>query len=211
MTREASLTPTDIRLLGALARTANVVRASRSLGIGRDRAVYRLRRMRRLYGAPVTEAARGGRSGGRTRLTALGRQLLDRASGSRPGANRWSGPFHRGPPATVELGAGRRLEVAFRAPDGARVTVEVDPDAWVLARRPAELSARNAVRAVVASVRRRRDGTAIVTVRWGPDPVRAEVTVGSLGRLGIARGRPVIFYAKAVAVRRVPTRGSPRS
>lgn len=208
MTDERSLTPTDVRLLAALAATANVVRAARRLGIARDRAVYRLHRMTRLYGGPVVTASRGGRTGGGSRLSPLGRHLLDRATGSRPGANRWDGRFRRGPPARVDLGGGGALAVAFRAADGRPVSVEVDPDAWVIARRPAELSARNAVRGIVETVRRRADGTATVAVRWGPRTVRATVTAGSLRRLGIARGRPVILYAKAVAVRRVPTRGS---
>jgi molybdate transport repressor ModE-like protein len=210
VTPEASLTPTDVRLLGELERTGNVVRASRALGIDRDRAVYRLRRLARLYGA-VTAAARGGARGGGTHLTPLGRRLLARARGDRPGANRWSGRYRRGPPPTVEVAPGFRLEVTFHAAEGARVTVEADPDGLILARRPAELSARNALFAVVETVRRRADGTAVVVARWGADRVRAELTVGSLRRLRIAAGRPVIFYAKAVSLRRVPSPGSPRS
>lgn len=211
MTDEPSLTPTDVRLLGALVRTSSVVRAARRLGIGRDRAVYRLRRLARWYGGPVTTARRGGRWGGATHLSPLGRRLLERATGVRPGGNQWTGRFRPGPPAVVDLGSGCALAVAFHAPDGRTVTVQVDPEAWVLALRPAVLSARNALRAVVEGVRRHADGTAIVTARWGPHRVRAAVTAESLRRLGIAPGRAVILYAKAVAVRRVPTLGSPRS
>jgi len=211
MTAEPSLTPTDVRLLGALARTANVVRAAGDLGIGRDRAVYRLRRLARLYGGPVATARRGGRLGGTTRLSPLGRRLLAQATGVHPGANRWTGIYHAGPPAVVDLGEGIRLAVAFRAPEGRRVTVEVDPEAWVLARHPAALSARIALRGRVESVRRRSRGTVHVTVRWGPRRVRAAITEESVRRLGIVRDRRVILYAKAVAVRRVLTLGSPRS
>jgi molybdate transport repressor ModE-like protein len=210
VTDEGYLTPTDVRLLDALERARSVVGASHELGIGRDRAVYRLRRLARVYG-PVTVAVRGGRHGGVTRLTPLGRRLLARAEGARPGANRWSGVYRRGPPATVEVAPGCRLEVAFRAAEGARVTVEVDPDAVIVALRRAVLSARNALAVVVDGVRPRADGTASVLARWGPARVRAEVTVGSVERLGIAPGRRALLYAKAVSVRRVPTRGSPRS
>jgi molybdate transport system regulatory protein len=210
VTAEASLTPTDVRLLGELERTGNLVRASRALGIGRDRAVYRLQRLARMYGV-VTSAERGGSRGGGTRLTPLGRRLLARARGDRLGANRWTGRYRRGPPRCVEVAPGYRLEVAFRAAEGSRVTVEADADALILARRPAELSARNALFAVVERVRRRSDGTATVTARWGAAVVRAELTVGSLRRLRLAVGRPVILYAKAVSLRRVPTPGSPRS
>jgi molybdate transport repressor ModE-like protein len=209
MTREASLTRTDLRLLSALATIPNVVRAARAIGIDRDRAVYRLRRLARLYG-PVTASARGGSRGGTTRLTEQGRRLLDRSTGRRRSANRWSGRYRRGPPASVDVGPGCRLEVAFRAPEGAWVSVELDPASVVLARRPAELSARNALPTVVERIRRRADGTATVLARWADRQIRTELTVGSVRRLGLRVGRPVILYAKAVSVRRVPTRGSPR-
>ncbi len=209
MRREASLTPTDVRLLELLARVPNVVRAARALGIDRDRAVYRLRRLARLYG-PVTVSTRGGTAGGATRLTGSGRRLLARSTGRHPDANRWSGRYRRGPPPTVDVGDGLALEVAFRAREGAAVTVELDPEAMVLARRSAELSARNVLRTVVDRVHRRADGTATIVARWAGERVRAELTVGSVRRLGLRPGRPVLLYAKAVSVRRVPSRGSPR-
>jgi len=203
VTEEAPVLPVDRRLLGALARTPNVVRAARQLGIGRDRAVYRLRRLGRLLGRPVATTRHGGPGGGTTTLTALGRRLARDAAGGRARANRWVGEYRRGPPPSVDLGEGRSLEVAFHAHERHSVTVEVDPEAWVLARHPVELSARNAVRAIVAAVRRRADGTAVVAVRWGSGTVRATVTVGSVRRLGLAPGRRVVLYAKATAVRRV--------
>ncbi|HTW55355.1 MAG TPA: TOBE domain-containing protein [Thermoplasmata archaeon] len=205
-----TLTATDRRLLAALDRTPNLVRAARAIGVPRDRAVYRLERLRRLFG-PVTVTVRGGAAGGGTQLTAAGRRLLARALGPPPSANRWTGRYRRGPPPTVELAPGCALVVGFRAADGARVTVDVAPEAFVIARRPAELSARNALPATVERVRPRADGTAGLDVRWGPVRVRAELTVPSIARLGLAPGRRVILYAKAVGVRRVATPGSPRS
>jgi len=211
MTDERSVTPTDLRLLGALARTANVVRASRLLGIGRDRAVYRLRRLARLYGRPVASATRGGRSGGGTRLTPLGLRLLSEGPPGHGATNRWTGTYRRGPPPSVVVAPGLSLEVAFRAPDGSRVVVGLDPEELIVSRRPVELSARNALPVTVDSVRPRPDGTAVVAARWGTGLVRAVVTEGSVGRLGIVPGRRVVLYAKAVAVRRLATLGSPRS
>lgn len=210
MTDDSDLAAVDRQLLEALARTPNVVRAARAIGISRDRAVYRLARLARRVG-PVTIARRGGADGGRTTLAPAGRRLLARAHGGRAGTNRWVGTFRRGPPPSVEVAPGRSLVVAFRAAAGARVTVELPPSVLIVAPRRATLSARNALPAVVEWVRPRADGTAAVAVRWGPVPVRVEVTVDSLDRLGLARGRPVILYAKAVSVRRVATPGSLRS
>jgi len=207
---DVALTPTDRRLLEALARTPNLVRAARAIGIPRDRAVYRLERLRRSFGA-ITVAVRGGGTGGGTTLTSVGQRLLARARGEAPGTNRWSGVYRRGPPPIVELAPGCALVVGFRAAEGARVTVDLAPEAFVVARRPAELSARNALRATVERVRPRADGTAGLTARWGALRVRAEMTVPSVARLGLAPGRRVILYAKAVGVRRVATPGSPRS
>lgn len=202
MKPEASLTPIDVRLLEALDRTRNVVHASRALGIGRDRAVYRLRRLSRLYG-PVTTGERGGTGGGGTRLTPTGQRLLARSRGSRPGANRWTGTYRRGPPPRVEVAPGRSIEVAFRAVDRAPVTVEVDPEAFVVATHPVTLSARNVLLVTVGSVRPRTDGTVVLTASWFGRAVRVALTVGSVARLGLRAGRPAYLYAKATAVRRI--------
>ncbi len=147
MSGERWLTPTDVRLLGSLARTPNLVRAARAIGIERDRAVYRLQRLSRLYGRAVAVGRRGGVTPGATRLTALGRRLLERAGGPSTSAQHWVGSFHVGPPPRVVVGPGRELVVSFRASDGQRVAVDVDPEAFVVARRRAELSARNVLRA----------------------------------------------------------------
>lgn len=202
MSDDAVLTPTDLRLLDALERTRNVVRASRELGIGRDRAVYRLRRLARRLG-PVVRAVRGGRSGGGTVLTGLGRRLLARARGARPGANRWTGVYRRGPPPGVEIAPGQRLEVTFRAPDDARVRVELDPEAFVVGSRRVRLSARNVLHVTIARLRPRSDGTVELVGRWAGRAVRVALTRRSVEQLRLAPGREVFLYAKAVAVRRV--------
>jgi molybdopterin-binding protein/molybdate transport repressor ModE-like protein len=218
MTAERWLTPTDVRLLGSLVVTPNLVRAARSIGIGRDRAVYRLQRLSRLYGHAVTVAVRGGTSPGATRLTALGRRLLDRARGTEGRGPRWTGVYRAGPPARVVLGRGKELVVSFRAAEGQRVAVAVDPEAFVVARRKVELSARNVLTARVVRALHRPNGVAELTADWGGTPVHVALTWSSVERLGLAPGARVYLYVKAVALRRVaggetsrPTRGSPRS
>jgi len=202
MTGEASLTATDVRLLAALQRTRNLVHACRQVGIARDRAVYRLRRLDRLYGS-VTGAARGGAHGGGTWLTARGRRLLARAQGAHAHANRWTGTYRGGPSPRVELDPDSRLDVAFRWRDGGTVVVEVDPESIVVAAHAVPLSARNALRAVVQAIRRRPDGTVELTARWNGRPVRVTLTEGSVGRLGLAVGRPAFLYVKATSLRRL--------
>jgi molybdopterin-binding protein/molybdate transport repressor ModE-like protein len=208
---ERWLTPVDVRLLGELAREANLVHAARAIGVGRDRAIYRLERLARLFGGAVAVGRRGGPTPGATRLTPLGRRLLRGASGLRPGANRWSGIYRRVPSPRVIVGPNAELEVAFRGRDGGRATVEVDPEAFVVARRPVDLSARNALGATVERVQRHPDGRALLTARWGGRRVRVALTGGSVDRLRLAPGVRVYLYVKAVAVRRGPSPGSLRS
>ena len=200
---ERWLTPLDVRLLRRLAVQPNLVRAARSLGIGRDRAVYRLARLRRLFGGPLAAAHRGGSHHGTTRLTTLGRRLLDRAGGHARGTNRFRGVFALRPSPRVRLGPAAELEVGFRCRDGAPVTVEVDPDAFVVARHHFPLSARNALDATVDRVRPHRDGTAELRARWAGRRVRVALTATSATRLGLAPGRRAVLYVKVVSVRRV--------
>jgi molybdopterin-binding protein/molybdate transport repressor ModE-like protein len=211
VTAERWLTPVDVRLLGELEREANLVHAARTIGVGRDRAVYRLERLARLFGGAVALGRHGGPTPGATRLTPLGRRLLRGATGLRPGVNRWSGIYRRAPSPRVVLGPNLELEVAFRGRDGDRVTVEVDPESFVMARRRVDLSARNALGATVERVRTHPDGTALLTARWGGRPVRVALTTGSVDRLHLSPGVRAYLYVKAVAVRRGPSRGSPRS
>ncbi|MCI4352078.1 MAG: TOBE domain-containing protein [Thermoplasmata archaeon] len=210
MTAERWVTPLDRRLLDRLSTEPNLVRAARELGIGRDRAVYRLVRLRRLYGGPVARSRKGGTTAGRTELTPLGRQLLYRSFGSPARTNRWRGTYQRLPGPRVVFTEGTELEVAFRHRDGQAVTVEVDPEAIVVGRRRAELSTRNVLPATVIAVRGSRGGTAELTAHWGDRPVRVALTAGSVDRLGLRPGRRAYLFLKAVAVRRSPTPGSPR-
>ncbi len=197
------VTPLDRRLLGRLAKEPNAASAARALGVGRDRVVYRLARLGRLYGAPVVEAVRGGPGYGGSRLTRLGRSLLRAGSGLPPAANRWSGVYRGGPSPRVALSPSGELAVAFRAPDGARVDVGVDPEAFVVGRRKVSLSARNVLEGTVEGVRTKGDGTSVLRVLWARRPVRVALTEGSVRRLRLAVGARVYLYVKAVAVRRL--------
>jgi len=218
MRGERWLTPTDVRLLGSLDRTPNLVRAARSIGIGRDRAIYRLQRLSQLYGGAVTVGRRGGTTPGATRLTALGRRLLGREDGRGSPAQRWIGTYRAGPPPRVTLGTGRDLVVSFRATEGQRVGLEADPEAFVVARRRVDLSARNVLEARIVRTDLRPEGTAELVADWAGTPVRVALTWSSIERLRLVPGARVYLYVKAVALRRAaargrtrPTPGSPRS
>jgi len=202
--RERWVSPDDLRLLQEIAREPNVVRAARTLGIGRDRAVYRLGRLERELGGPVVVGHRSGIDGGGTRLTPRGRRLLARARGSGRPTNRWTGTYRRAPAPHVVLGPRAELEVAFGGREGDRVTVEVDPESFVVSPRRVDLSARNALPAVVERVRGGRGGTALLLARWQGRSVRVALTPASVGSLGLHPGSPVVLYAKAVAIRHRP-------
>ena len=211
MKGESWLAPVDVRLLRELARDPNLVRASRALGTGRDRAVYRLRRLTLLYGRPVAVGRRGGSTPGATRLTPLGRRLLGRASGEHPGTHRWTGTYSGRPSPRVLLGPGAALEVAFRVRERSAVTVEVDPEAFVVARHRVELSARNALAATVRGIHTRPGGVALLEVDWKGRSVRVAITRGSIRRLELVPGARVYLYVKATAIRRVRSPAHPRS
>ncbi len=202
MTQERWLTPTDRRLLVALDGAANLVHAARDVGISRDRAVYRLQRLRRLYGKAAAVGRRGGGAVGATTLTPFGRSLVHSARRGHPGANRWKGVYHRDPSPYVDLGEGRRVEVTFRARPDQRVTVEVDPESFVIARERFESSARNVFTARLEAIRPLTSGRVVLEARWDGLPFRATLTPGSVKRLHLARGQPAFFYLKAVAVRK---------
>lgn len=205
MSSERWLTPVDVRLLTELVREPNLVHAARALGIGRDRAVYRLRRLERLFDGAVATGHRGGTTPGVTRLTPFGRRLLRSAIGRHSGTNRWTGIYRAGPSPRVEVAPGTALEVSFRGREGERVTVEVDPEAFVVARRSVDLSARNALATTIERVQTHTNGTALIVARWEGVPVRVALTASSVERLGLKPRTRAFLYLKAVAVRRAPS------
>lgn len=226
--RPPTVTDTDVALLRTLARERSVVAASRRIGISRDRATYRIARLERAFGGPVVASVRGGRGHGASRLTVLGDRIVRRGFDAvemldaRPVAplvhpNVLDGVYHRRPTPEVVLGNEVHLRVAFPADDGEAVTVLVDPESVLVARRRFPSSARNVLPATLEGVRPNPNGLgATLVAKTGPLRLRVAVTTEPVRRLRLVRGARVWLYVKATAVRRVgralgrPTRGSPR-
>src|SRR5579875_406539 len=194
------LTPVDRRLLGALADAGTLVEACRRIGIGRDRGVYRIRRLEKGWNRSLTQSTRGGGGTGGTRLTAFGRRLL-RSAGGEPtrapsgGWNRLTGIYRGGEPPVVELPGRCRLVVAFRGRPGSRVRLRIAPDALLVAPGRFPSSARNVLRASAIGLRPRG-------IR-----LRALLTEASVRALGLRPGVASYLYLKATAVRPEPGAG----
>lgn len=214
------VTSTDVALLRALARERSLVGASRRLGISRDRAVYRVERLERAFEGPVVRAVRGGSGHGGSTLTALGDrivrggfdslELLDAhplTPLSKP--NLLHGVYHRAPNPEVRMGRSLRLRVAFPAQDGEAVSVLLDPESVVVARRRFPSSARNVLRATVERVRRDPDALGLtLVVRCSGARLRVAITEEPVRQLGLRPGAVVWLYVKATALRRVGDRES---
>ncbi|MGA8543224.1 MAG: TOBE domain-containing protein [Thermoplasmata archaeon] len=229
MTRRANVvSDQDLSLLRSLDQSRSVVAASAHVGISRDRAVYRLQRLRDAVGGPVVTSERGGSGHGGTRLTDLGHRVARggfnsvelvaaRASAGLSAPNRLAGVYRHVPTPAIELGPRLRLRVAFDADEGERVALLLDPEAVLVARERFATSARNVLRGTVESIRPAGRLGRTLVVRVGPVRVRAAVTPEPIRQLGLAPGTSVYVYVKATALRRAPggrgrpTRGSPRS
>jgi molybdate transport system regulatory protein len=225
--RASTVTDTDVALLRTLAHERSVVAASRSVGISRDRAIYRLARLERAFGGPVVAGIRGGRGHGGTTLTPLGDRIVREGFdsvellGARPVAplshpNHLVGVYHRSPTPEVRLGGGLRIRVAFSAEEGEAVAVLLDPEAILVARQRFDSSARNVLPGVVARLERSRgESGRTLLVRVAGVTFRVAVTDEPVRQLHLRPGARVWLYVKATAVRRVgparSTRGSPRS
>ena len=229
MNRANLVTNTDVALLRSLARERSVVGASRRVGISRDRAVYRIARLARAFGGPVVRSVRGGAGHGGTLLTPLGDRIvrggfdsveLLEAQPLTPSVspNLLRGVFHRTPNPEVRVGRSLRLRVAFTAEDGETVSMLLDPEAVVVARRRFPSSARNVLRGTVEAVRRDpRSSEVTLVARCSGTRLRVAITAEPVRQLGLRPGAPLLLYVKATALRRVSpsrtrsTRGSPRS
>lgn len=223
--RPVSLTPLDVELLTALSQETSLVRVCQQLKIPRDRGVYRIRRLERAFGQPVLLTRRGGGSGGESRLSPFGWELLrtgaraisvDQGSRPRPlrNANLITGRYARNPVPTVTSPTGPTLQVDFLAREGEVVTCAVDPETVVIADQVFPTSARNALSAEVVRVRPDPSDPVhdrrIVTVRLGTTPWSIAVTRASVDAFRLRPGRKVVLLVKATAIRRVdgPTPGS---
>jgi molybdopterin-binding protein/molybdate transport repressor ModE-like protein len=224
MNHPRMVTSLDVALLRGVARERSVVAASRSVGMSRDQAVYRIRRLADAFGGPVVRAVRGGVGHGESLLTPLGDRIarggFDSVEliGARPvvpppPGNLLRGVYRAAPNPEVWVGRSLRLRVAFAAANGERVQLLLDPDAIVVARRRFPSSARNVLEGRVVAVHR-APGTPEreLVVRCGATRLRVAITEEPLAQLGLRPGVPVLLYVKATALRRVgATRGSPRS
>jgi len=209
------VTDTDIALLQSLSRLPSVVAASRSVGISRDRAVYRIAQLERAFGGAVVSSVRGGKAHGGTRLTPLGDRIVRRGFDSvelidsrpvspPPPSNRVRGVYHALSAPQIALGRDIRLRVAFKAEEGEAVTVMVDPESILVARARFPSSARNVVPAKVEKiVRGVTPSASTLVVLAGSTRLRVTVTAESVRELRLAPGAPVWLYVKATALRRV--------
>jgi molybdopterin-binding protein len=192
-----------------------------------DQATYRISRLRQAFGGPVVTSVRGGRGHGESRLTPLGDRIVRQGFASvellnaRPVAppsrsNLLHGTYLRDPSPQVVVGKTLRLRVAFPAEEGERVSVLIDPESILVARKKFASSARNVLPAMIEEVRpgAGAQGWTLVA-QAGPARLRIAVTEEPVHQLALAPGAPVWLYVKATAVRRVGrpaavTRGSLR-
>jgi molybdate transport system regulatory protein len=220
LSRATPVTSTDVELLRSLAGERSVVAASRRVGISRDRAVYRIERLERAFGGPVVRSVRGGRGHGGTRLTALGDRIVRGGFDSvelldghpltpLSTPNLLTGVYERSPVPAVRVGRALRLRVAFAADDGEAVSVLLDPESVVVARRRFPSSARNVLRGSVETVRREAGGLGVtLVVRCSGVPLRVALTEEPLRSLGLRPGSTAWLYVKATALRRVGSAAS---
>ncbi|HXW67002.1 MAG TPA: TOBE domain-containing protein [Thermoplasmata archaeon] len=215
MSRPSRVSSTDIALLRSIGEERSVVAASHRVGVSRDLAVYRLERLARAFGGPVARGRRGGPEHGRTTLTPLGEriarggfevvELLDaRPTGSLARPNLLAGTYRAGPPPEVTIGPALTLKVAFRAAEGERIRVALDPEAIVVARRRFPSSARNVVAARIVSIGPAAGASGrTLAVRLGGTRVRVALTGETVRELALSAGVRVYLYIKATALRRV--------
>ena len=223
------VTSTDIALLRSLAQERSLVAASRRVGISRDRAVYRIERLERAFGGPVVVGVRGGAGHGGSTLTALGDRVVRGGFDSLefidahplapfPPPNLLRGVYRASPHPEVRVGPSLRFRVAFPAEEGERVTMLLDPEAVLVARRRFASSARNVFAGTVESVRPDAANLGVtLTVRCSGTRLRVAMTDEPVRQLGLHPGAPVWLFVKARALRQVregtrpPSNPAPRS
>jgi molybdate transport system regulatory protein len=209
------VTSTDVALLRSLAQERSLAGASRRVGISRDRAVYRVGRLERAFGGPVVVGVRGGSGHGGSTLTPLGDRIVRggfdsvELLGAHPLAplttpNLLRGIYHRAPAPEVRVGRSLRFRVAFAAGDGEAVSILLDPESVLVARRRFPSSARNVFRATVEAVHRTSGNLGLTLIARCPGArLRVAVTEEPVRQLGLRAGVTVWLYVKATALRRV--------
>jgi len=217
------VTATDIALLRSLAQERSIVAASRRVGISRDRAVYRVERLARAFGGPVVVGVRGGAGHGGSVLTPLGDRIVRGGFDSvelidahplvpLSSANLLHGVYRATPYPEVRVGPSLRFRVAFPAEEGATVSMLLDPEAVLVARRRFASSARNVFSGTVESIRSDAGNVGVtVVVRCSGVRLRVAMTDEPVRQLGLRPGASVWLYVKARALRPVGAGESPPS
>jgi molybdopterin-binding protein len=217
--RERFLTPLDMEILREVSRGDSFVAACRRLGITRDRGTSRLRRMARLLGGPVALGTRGDHRVSSTRLTPGGWALLrgevsalaPTGGRSRAGsALEWTWRS-RPVPHVLLTGGGPSITVSFRAGEGQRVRIAIEPESILLAPHRFASSARNVLPSVIERLEDEGEGRLRVLCGVGHHTVPVAVTRRAVEELGLAPGRHVYLYLKATAVHPLSAVGTPAS
>ena len=206
----------DAALLRAIHETGSVAAAASELGRSRARALSRIDTLEGAFGTLV-ERQRGGTGGGGSRLTATGRDLLDRydrlqavlaATASVP-ETVLDGTVASidGELADVDTAVGRVRGLHDAVAVGDAVQVRIGADAVTIYKGnervdPDSTSARNRLRGEVVGV---DAGETVSTVRVAADGVifRVLITAESESRLELAEDDDVVIRWKATATRLV--------
>jgi len=204
----------DAALLGAIARSGSVARASSELGRSRARALSRLKTLESAFGELV-ERHRGGSDGGGSKVTENGTRLLNRYGRLQAALTATAGVPETvlngtvtgvsGELADVETAVGAVRGLHEGLSPGETVQVRIGADAVTVHDpaadpEPDSTSARNRlsgrVEAVVA-------GETVQTVHVDVDGTtfRALLTDESATRLGLEEDRTVLLTWKATATR----------
>lgn len=204
----------DAALLRTIHRTGSVAGAASELERSRSRALSRIETLEAAFGALV-ERHRGGSTGGGSRLTENGRELLDRfdrldvalAATARVPETVLRGTVVTvdGELATVETTVGTLRGLHGGTDIGDDVQVRIGADAVTIYEpstdpEPDSTSARNRLAGRVSAV---DSGETIRTVTVDIDGTRFEalITGESANRLDLAPGRDVVLSWKATATR----------
>jgi molybdopterin-binding protein len=184
--------------------------------------MYRLARVQRAFGGRVVQTRRGGGGHGGTQLTELGDRIVRRGFdavellAARPVGpisppNLLRGTYGSARAPTVELPGGARLRVAFSGETGEKVSLLLDPESILLARKRFASSARNVLHGRVLRVEAGgATAGAVLLLGLGPLRLRVAITDEPIQQLHLRPGTPVWAYIKATALRRVDTDGERR-